>query len=584
MRTIVARRALVFAALAFAWCLGTAHAQSPPLTLEPGRGDFRLAPHVDVLEDPTGQMGITEITAPEGAARFRSASTSSLNFGVSRSAYWLRFTLIDLRKERQILTMWVLDLSWENLDSVRLFSPDSDKPGTFRMTEVGTRYQRPASVLGGMRPVLPLSAPMGEPTTFYVRIEHEGAMMMPAQVRSVENYLSRNGFRSAVSGFYIGTIFSIAVYNLLLFFALRQRVYVWYVGYLLFGIVYYLSKINVLEESIFFGYPELDARVRMVALSVAALSCFAFARDFLLTAGNAPRLDKLIKGFGIFWAGFTCLIPLLPITFLDHATSIMGIASPVLFLFVGVARYAQGFNSARYFVLAWFFLTVAYSLWSLMHLGVIPASELVPWTVVVISAAEAILLSFALSDRVRVLREEKEEAGQRERRYRTMAITDELTGLNNVRYFRTQLPLEVQRAEKLGLPLSLALMDLDEFKKFNDSHGHPAGDAALRQLGEVIEVCVRERDVACRYGGEEFVIVFPATRAEEALEGAERIRISYEQARRAVGMPHYGATLSIGLAEYRPGERPEDLVERADQALYKAKQTGKNRTVVSAAG
>jgi diguanylate cyclase (GGDEF)-like protein len=205
----------------------------------------------------------------------------------------------------------------------------------------------------------------------------------------------------------------------------------------------------------------------------------------------------------------------------------------------------------------------------------------VPWTVIGISAFEAILHPFALSDRIRTLREEKDEARSRERRYRTLAITDELTGLNNVRFFRTQLPLETQRAEKLHLPLTLGLLDIDRFKAFNDTYGHPAGDDALRQLGEVIMHCVRERDVACRYGGEEFVILFPATRAAEAFEAAERIRMSYEQCRRAAGMPHSGATVSFGLAEYVHGERPEDLVDRADRALYKAKHIGRNRTVIA---
>lgn len=556
-------------------------ARAGMLTLESSRGNYPLAPYVEVLEDPTRELTINEILKGEHPGRFVPSLANTLNFGVSSSAFWLRFSILDERTERGVLTSWVVDLTWENLESVRLFTPDPEAPGGYRQLETGSRYQQPASPMRGLRPVLPLDGPRGEPGTYYVRIEHEGAIMLPAHVRSVENYLSRNWLRAGISGFYVGTLFSIALYNLLIFLALRQRVYLFYVGYLLFGIVYYLSKVNLLEETLFFGLPTLDARVRFSALSLAVLCCVAFSRDFLNTRVESRKLDGILFAFGVVWAVFTCLIPVIPVPILDSTTSVLGILSPVLFLGAGLIRFIRGFAPARYFVLAWAFLTLGYTLWSLMHLGVIGASEIVPWTVIGISAFEAILLSFALSDRIRTLREEKEEARSRERRYRTLAITDELTGLNNVRFFRTQLPLETQRAEKLQLPLTLGLLDIDQFKPFNDTHGHPAGDEALRQLGEVIFQCVRERDIACRYGGEEFVILFPATRAAEAFEAAERIRLSYEQVRRAAGHPHYGATVSFGLAEFAHGERPEELVDRADRALYKAKHIGRNRTVIA---
>lgn len=573
-------RSLIIVLLAVMF-IAAGRASAGLLTLDGRRTEYPLAPYVEVLEDPSRELSIDQILNGDYPGRFSPSLSSSLNFGVSSSAYWLRFSIIDQRVTRSVLTSWVVDLSWENLESVRLFTPDGDAPGGYRQLETGSRYQQPASPMRGLRPVLPLDGPRGEVSTYYIRVEHEGAIMLPANVRTVENYLSRNWLRSGISGFYVGTLFSIAVYNLLLFLALRQRVYLCYVGYLSFGIIYYLSKVNVLEETFFFGLPALDARVRMTALSLAVLCCVAFTRDFLNTRVEARRIDRLLFGFGVVWALFTCLIPVIPVPLLDSTTSILGILSPVLFLWSGIIRFRQGFAPARYFVLAWFFLTLGYTLWSLMHLGIIGASEAVPWTVIGISAFEAILLSFALSDRIRTLREEKEEARSRERRYRTLAITDELTGLNNVRFFRTQLPLETQRAEKLQLPLTLGLLDIDRFKAFNDTHGHQAGDEALRQLGEVILQCVRERDVACRYGGEEFVILFPATRAAEAFEAAERIRISYEQIRRAAGMPHFGATVSFGLAEYQHGERSEELVDRADRALYKAKHIGRNRTVIA---
>jgi diguanylate cyclase (GGDEF)-like protein len=568
-------------ALFAAWA-AAAGAEQAVLTLHPQQDEYRLAPHAYLLKDADKALTIQDVSAPERAGEFLPVHSRSLNLGVSDAAYWIRFTLKDDRPRSGILQSLVLDLSWENLDSVRLFIPRAGEAG-FRMLETGGRYQRPNSPLRGMRPVIALDTEDNTTATYYLRIEHEGALFLPLHIRSVENFLALNWSRAAINGFYVGMLFSIAMYNFLLFLALRQRVYLFYVGYVLFGMLYYLSKINVLEEMLFAGMPEVDVRVRLSCLSLAALCCFLFARDFLFTSAHAPRLDLVLRGWAVLWAVFACLVPVLPVNFMDISTSLLGIVTPLVCVAVGLRRYWQGFAPSRYFIVAWGMLSVAYALWSLMHLGLMPAEEYIPWTVQGVSGFEIVLLSFALSHRVRVLREEKEAAGQRERRYRELAITDELTGLYNVRFFRTQLPLEVQRAEKLGLPLSLALLDIDDFKRFNDTQGHPAGDAALRQAGAIILQSVRERDVACRYGGEEFVILFPATTAEEAVEAADRIRLSYAQARRAAGMPHYGATLSVGMAQLLPNESPEALVERADRALYQAKNSGKNRVILAPA-
>lgn len=560
----------------------SAQVTAPVLELNAGSDRYPLAPYIELLEDPQRSYTIHDVTEPDVAAQFRPAHARSINLGVSKSAYWLRFTVHDNRPRGGILTALLLDLSWENLDSVRLYIPP-DEGADYRMIETGTRYQTPPSPLRGMRPIIALDTEDGTTHTFHVRVEHEGALFLPAHIRSVESYLALNWLRSAINGFYIGMLFSIAVYNFLLFLAIRQRVYLLYVGYVAFGMIYYLFRINLFTETVFLGLPDIDDRARMAALAIAAICCFQFARDFLFTREQAPRADVMLRAASWTWAALACLIPLLSVNFLDTATSILGILSPLICLAAGISSHRQGFAPSRYFIAAWALLSIAYTLWSLMHLGLIPAEEYVPWILLGVSGFEIILLSFALSHRIRVLREEREAAGQRERRYREMAITDELTGLYNVRFFRAQIPLETQRAEKLSLPLSLALLDLDDFKKFNDTHGHPAGDAALRHVGQVILQCVRERDIACRYGGEEFVILFPATTIEEATEAADRIRLTYNQVRRSAGMPHYGATLSMGIAQMLPQETAEALIERADRALYQAKHSGKNRIVLAPA-
>ena len=158
-----------------------------------------------------------------------------------------------------------------------------------------------------------------------------------------------------------------------------------------------------------------------------------------------------------------------------------------------------------------------------------------------------------------------------------LAAIDELTGLANRRTFETTLNREVARAIRTGEDLSLLLIDVDHFKKVNDQHGHPMGDAVLRYVGRVLATLGREVDLPARYGGEEFAVILPACPADEAVRVAERLRegIAGDNAPLSV-------TASVGVAALpHHAATGEALIKAADAALYEAKQTGRNRTVTA---
>ena len=165
------------------------------------------------------------------------------------------------------------------------------------------------------------------------------------------------------------------------------------------------------------------------------------------------------------------------------------------------------------------------------------------------------------------------------RRTQDSAIYDELTRLYNFRYFQDRLVSEVRRAARYEAPLSLLMIDADDFKAFNDSRGHLAGNMALRRLASVLRKTVREVDVPTRYGGEEFAILLPSTPKLAALKLGEKLRGAIEKA--AIGRdderPGRTLTVSIGVAGL-PGDAANaaELVDRADRALYIAKSMGKN--------
>jgi diguanylate cyclase (GGDEF)-like protein len=154
-----------------------------------------------------------------------------------------------------------------------------------------------------------------------------------------------------------------------------------------------------------------------------------------------------------------------------------------------------------------------------------------------------------------------------------LATTDELTGLSNRRQFRRSLDLGFALAKRQAIPLSLVLLDVDHFKKFNDEFGHPAGDQTLRDVGAVLKEHCREHDTAARYGGEEFALVLLGAGQPEACDVAERIRSAMVDR----AWPHRPVTASFGVATADPGMRDASaLVEEADQALYRSKRRGRN--------
>jgi diguanylate cyclase (GGDEF)-like protein/PAS domain S-box-containing protein len=170
-----------------------------------------------------------------------------------------------------------------------------------------------------------------------------------------------------------------------------------------------------------------------------------------------------------------------------------------------------------------------------------------------------------------------------EERLRELAMQDELTGLYNRRHFLELAEAEVARVRRTGAPLSVAMLDIDHFKRVNDFFGHPAGDHVLRELARAMRETLRGSDVPARFGGEEFAVLLVDTTLEGALAVTERLRERVGRGEVALGHGRVArVTVSAGVAELGPTERLESLLERVDQALYRAKAEGRDRIMSSA--
>ena len=161
------------------------------------------------------------------------------------------------------------------------------------------------------------------------------------------------------------------------------------------------------------------------------------------------------------------------------------------------------------------------------------------------------------------------------------ATLDALTGLNNRRQFEVRLKQEIATTKRQKNPLCAMMIDIDFFKKVNDTYGHASGDTVLRTVASIIKEHLRESDIPSRYGGEEFAVLLPYTHIDEAQIVGERLRKAVENTPVPIDKKNINVTISMGLAEFNPEETGENLFERADKALYEAKESGRNRVCIN---
>lgn len=192
-------------------------------------------------------------------------------------------------------------------------------------------------------------------------------------------------------------------------------------------------------------------------------------------------------------------------------------------------------------------------------------------------------LLMLLSLRMRSSNVSLEESESLQVKFEQQAITDALTGAYNRRWLDQMLPRLLQRSEGDDLPFCVVMIDIDNFKIFNDNYGHAVGDDALRIVADALLENVRPIDLVARYGGEEFCLLLPEANLKSGIGAGERTRKAIQQVeiRDAGGIPIPPITISAGLAEHKPGESAEALLKRADQALYLAKSQGRDRVETS---
>ena len=513
-----------------------------------------LSAHLQLLEDPQGTLTLEQVQS----RAFRDNPDDSANFGFSPSAWWVRLTLSNPRERAQEV---LLRQDYPLIDWLEFWAQDGQ--GNWQVRRTGDRMPFASREVQHRDFIFVLDLPAHSQRTYYLRYASGGPVNIALSLYSSQALIERISLEQLAYGCYYGGFLALVLYNLFMFLAVRDRAFLFYLFYVCCYGLYMAVHNGLTYQLLWPGSPQMANGSLLVLLGLSLFGGLKFTRTILATRSQAPRLDlvgRLLQGL--------CLLLLLAIPLFSYAQLIQPFSYVTLLvtlhlLLLGVAAFVSGSRPARYYLLAWSALLMGVAVYMLKTFGWLPHNWMTQNAFQIGSLIEMLLLSLALGARVRDLHHDS---------YR-----DALTGLANRRQFDECMGEHFQQASEQGVPLSLLLLDIDHFKRFNDDHGHQAGDRALQEVARLLQVEVRRPYTACRYGGEEFAVVMPQARAAAAEALAERLRRALRQVCR-VESP---LTLSIGIASQDKGpfDSPEQLFAAADSALYAAKSGGRDRVM-----
>ena len=575
--------------------------------LTPGIASLALAGQVAVLEDPSGDFSLADVK--RRAAEFvllPDPGDAAINFGYTSSAWWLRLDFVaapDASRE------WLLEVAFPTLDSVEYFGPGGER------LSAGDRLPFAARPLGHRNFVFPVHLGEAGSGTVWLRVASEGTVTIPLQLWQAEAFWRDSQVSYAVLSVYFGMLLALALYNLLLWFSLRDGNYLTYVLFAAGMAVGQLSLNGLGNEFFWPAWPTWGNLAFTVGFAAAGLFGALFTRGFLKTRRNLPRLDGAVIGLAAMFA--VCILMALfgPYRLAAILTSLTGVTFSVIAMLAGLRCWRAGQSGAPAFLLAWAALLIGVAVVGLRNLALLPTTFFSSYAMQIGSALEMLLLSFALADRINGLQREKDLAQnealatkhqlayalqrseaslerrvaerteeleaanarlrENERLLQTLAHTDALTGLANRLLFDARLEQSMQQARRNHGRIALLLGNLDQFNAINDSYGHAIGDEVLRNAAGRLRTTVREVDTVARLAGDEFAIVLTGlSSGADAETMAQKIGTNMREPMRVLGMP-LEVGISIGVALFSSGDfSPSELLRRARLAMRAAKDAG----------
>jgi len=514
-----------------------------------------LSDTIDLLEDPGGKLDIAAVSTGAAAADFVAGTAENTNIGFSRSAWWVRFGVANGSAEYRRI---YLRQGYPLIDAVEVYTPARDGWKHFVTGDRTPFDTRPVALRDFL---FPIDLPPSSQAVIYARFASQGPVDINLSLLGADQLAEDVSSEQIAYGVYFGAVLMLLVWSGLVFIAVRDSAFLAYFAYVgTFGL-YMSVNTGFAFQYLWPDSPAWANAALLALLNLALVTALQFSTTILAARDYTPRLYKLARVQQVLALIFCALIPVLDYAVLVRPTAFLIMLGVIYLITLGFVNTVSGSRPARFFVIAWSAFLAGSMVFLLKNFGVVPHTFLTQHSWQVGSLLEMILLSMTLSSRMNELKHQ--------------GRTDALTLLGNRRLFDDKLPGEFKAAREGRKPLSLLMLDIDNFKTYNDKNGHAWGDEAIKQVGGALRRFARKPVLACRYGGDEFCVILPGADTAAAALVAERLRATVESGRD----DEFRITISVGYASLADGDftTHEELFEAADAALYAAKEAGRNQ-------
>ena len=379
-----------------------------PLTLTDDQGQYPLGLHLEILEDPSGELTIEQVTSPELDSQFIPSPVEVPNYDYTDSAYWVR---INLDNETSQANEWLLEVGFANTHYVDLYTPLPDGEG-YIVKQSGSL--RSVSTRDVLYPniVLSVYVPEQSQQTYYLRFQSGASMTLPLTLWKKDAFFIESGQVQMFHWFFFGGILALLAYNLFLLFTLRAYSYFYFIAVLASIVVVVLSYTGYIGVFIFPEWYTYKLYYFPLSLSLLFVFIILFSDAFLELKTRLPRLHTVNIGLLIVWG---CLILLIPfISYLNLARLVIpwGMVSLAVTVVIGLAAWRRGFQPARFFLLAWLAMAVSFFLVLLVRDGLIPSTVFTENAYLLGFMLMAVSWSIALADRINLLKAKTENANR----------------------------------------------------------------------------------------------------------------------------------------------------------------------------
>jgi len=570
------------------------------LTLLPKMKNTNTFSKLSFFEDKTKQLNIEDIKNK----KFQTNSSFRTNHGVSKSNWWLKFKI---QNNNQESIDWILKFNHSQFDELQSWQYDANNilishflKGDHHIDESKSSLDEHSS--------FEFSTPSKKQETIYIKIAYvnSGIMELYHSIWSKDAFLKSQQIRLNIIVGILSALCILLFYNIFIWLFLRKKEYFWYNIYLV-GVITTITTFNQLgAHYIWHSSIYLTDMMPFISIETLFISFILFTREFLETYKQIPRVDKILKII-IVLNIFSIILANLGLRYyaitIIHLTSFTFVFFPI----IGFILWLRGYKIARGYIIASTILSLAILSSLLRFSELLQTNELLYWILRFGFIAEGILLSIALADRITILETTKitaqeelknilekskqtleievekrtQELEIQTQKAQKLARTDVMTGIWNRRAFLEHGNDMINEAVRYKTHFSLILLDIDNFKKVNDTYGHEAGDLVLQSFAQEISKNIRDSDFFARIGGEEFILLLPHTTSNEALKKAHTLLLSIKNLKTPYKASILNVTASMGICQFlNQNDTIDTLISKADQALYYVKKNGRNNVFV----